>query len=215
MMNKENNDDTGSIAVSDLCAQILDAVQTCRTIEDFVLVYDSTPFQQLLNVLRQSRSASGAADADTWAMDWAVRMRTALDGPDFDVNQCRRTVLKLLYELCNAWTDDTNESVTETSIVNIFQGHRVETILLLTLPLDRAQCLYAMKYPCTNQFGMHWVSSTHVDNDPIWRDRLSMVDGLPTMNKRFLWLHGLTGLQLTNPDIARWLQPTECETYMT
>jgi hypothetical protein len=43
-----------------------------------------------------------------------------------------------------------------------------------------------------------------------------MVDGLPTMNKRFLWLQGLTGLQLASPDIvARWLQPTECETYMT
>jgi hypothetical protein len=213
MMSNEND---GCIAVSDQCAQVLDAVQGCGPIEDFVRVYDSAAFQQLLTVLRQSQSASGAADADTWARDWAVRMRTSLDGPDFDVNQCRRTVLKLLYELCNAWQDDANESVTETSIVKIFQGPRVETILLLTLPLDRAQCLYAMKYPSTNQFGMHWVSSTHVDNDPIWRDRLSMVDGLPTMNKRFLWLQGLTGLQLTSPDIiARWLQPTECETYMT
>jgi hypothetical protein len=213
MMSNEND---GSIAVSDLCAQVLDAIQACRSIEDFVQVYNSTAFQQLLTVLKQSLSTSSAADADTWARDWAVRMRTALDGPDFDVNQCRRTVLKLLYELCNAWQDNANESVTETSIVSIFQGPRVETILLLTLPLDRAQCLYAMKYPSTNQFGMHWVSSTHVENDPIWRDRLSMVDGLPTMNKRFLWLQGLTGLQLASPDIvARWLQPTECETYMT
>jgi hypothetical protein len=198
----------------DQCAQVLDDVQSCRSIEDFVKVYDSPAYQQLLNVMRQSWIASGV-DADTWAGQWAVRMRTALNGPDFDLNQCRRTVIKLLYGLCDAWRDETNPSVTEASIVRTFQGHRVENILLLTLPLDRAQCLFAMKYPSTNQFGMHWVSSIHVDDDPVWRGRLSEVDGLATMNKRFLWLHGLTGLQLASPDIARWLQPTECEVYMT
>jgi hypothetical protein len=198
---------------NDHCTNVLDAVQGCRSIEDFVQVNDSPSFQYLLTVMRQSRSDN---NTDEWARDWAIRMRTTLDGPDFDLNQYRRVTLKLLYELCNVWRDEDNTSVTDTSLVQVFQGPRVVTILELTLPLDRAQCLYAMKYPSTNQFGMHWVSSIHNDNDPVWRDRLREVDGLATMNKRFLWLLNLAGLNLArHPDIVRWLEPTVCETYMT
>lgn len=190
--------------MNDPAAQVLNELPLCRTIEDFVRVYD-THGVQLMNIIRRSLTES-RTDADTWAMNWAIRMRTALDGPDVELNQYRRTALKLLYELCNAWRDEKNTSVTETSIVQIFQGHRVENILSLTLPLDRAQCLYNMKYPSSNQYGMHWVSSIHVDNDPRWQDRLRTVDGLATMNKRLLWLNDVKGLQLS-PDISRWLQP--------
>lgn len=102
MMSNEN-DNTGSIAVSVLCAQVLDAVQACRPIEDFVQVYESAAYQQLLTELRQSLSASGADDADTWARSWAVRMRIALDVSDFDLNQRRRTVLETPFVWHRFW----------------------------------------------------------------------------------------------------------------
>jgi hypothetical protein len=163
---------------------------------------------------------------DQWAHDWAVRMRQALHGVDIDLNLYRKSVLNLLYELCDAWQDETNVSVTSERIVAKFQGHRVENILLLALPLDRAQCLYAMKYPSTNEYGMHWVSSEHFTSGTTavaaatiasssssfdWENEIRLRDGRSTMNKRLVWLLNLSGLAFGSPDIARWLTPTRCE----
>jgi hypothetical protein len=105
MMMHNENDDTGSIAFSDLCAQVRDAVQACRPIKVFVQVYESTAYQQLLTDLRQSFSTSGTDDDadDTWARSWAVQIRMALDGPDFDLNQRHRTVLETPFVWHRLW----------------------------------------------------------------------------------------------------------------
>jgi hypothetical protein len=102
MMSNEN-DATGSIALSDLIAQVLDAIQECRPIENFVQVYESAAYQRLLTKLRQSLSASDTDDAVTWARSWAVRMSMALDGPDLVLNQRRRTVLEILFVWHRLW----------------------------------------------------------------------------------------------------------------
>lgn len=199
----------------DLCTKVRSDLEQCRLIKDFVALYDSTAFQTILERMRSSLTSSGQ-DATTWARDWAIRMRTAIIGPDIDLNMYRKSVLYLLYELCNAWKDNENTSVTEDSIVEVFQGHRVENILLLALPLDRAQCLFAMKYPDTNVYGMHWVSSEHVSSEPNkhWEEKLKDRDGRTTMNKRLLWLGGLQRLEFGSSDIARWLKSTRCENFM-
>lgn len=198
-----------------LCAQVKADLQSCQSTQDFVKVYDGPATQMILDRMRTSLTTSGV-DADTWSRDWAIRMRTALVGPDIDLNMYRKTVLSLLYELCNAWNDASNPSVTAESIVNVFQGHRVENILALALPLDRAQCLFAMKYPMTPGYGMHWVSSKHIASEPEknWAAELRDRDGRNTMNKRLLWLADLEGLKFGSSDIARWLKSTRCENFM-
>jgi hypothetical protein len=206
-----------------LYKQVLDAVQQCQSIEDFVFVYESAPFQTIMARMRRSCHEAMVKHNQTieqWAHDWAVRMRGALDGPDVDLNLYRKAGLVLLYELCNAWmVDKDNTSVTAESIVAKFQGHRVENILLLALPLDRAQCLYAMMYPSStnHEYGMHWVSSEHYTSNEQtedWEDLVRLHDGRSTMNKRLVWLSSLTGLEFGSSDIARWLEPTRCPCFV-
>jgi hypothetical protein len=78
--------------------------------------------------------------------------------------------------------------ISANEIGSHFKTHRFQNILTVALPLDRAQCLYQMKYPETTRYGMHWVAQQHVDKSPMWQDILVQCGGIPTMNHRYLWL---------------------------
>jgi hypothetical protein len=152
------------------------------TVFAFARIYDSWSFQLCLRYMIVS---SGNFDLNEWASAWAMRMR---DEPQNDVflNQCRKTVLLLLFEMLNRWHDGT---IAAADIVLTFTAHRCINILNYCLPLDRAQCLLKMQYPVmTVEPGMHWVAESHVADSAEWQDRLARVGGRPTMNKRYLWL---------------------------
>jgi hypothetical protein len=124
-----------------ICEQVvLVAVQQCRTMEDFVAVYESQQsFQTILGRMRRSchdaitaqlhnnnsNSHQNHRRVDQWAQDWAVRMRHhALHGVDIDLKIYRKAVLNLLFALCDAWQDKVNASVTSERIATNFHGHR-------------------------------------------------------------------------------------------
>lgn len=131
-----------------------------------------------------------------WSREWAIRMR--METPeDTYINECRKSCLMLLYELCNRWKDESNTSVTDRSIASVFGRLRVIKVLQCCVPMDRAQCLYKMLYRESNNYGMHWVSSQQVEATPWkWEPLLFDFDGRPTTNKRLIWLMSHRGLAL-------------------
>lgn len=182
----------------------------CESIGEFREAYDSAGYQL---VLHQLRTAQGTDDVDEWAKQWATRMRNA-GKRDLELNECRKTALTLVYQLCDRWRDPEYPIVSDQSLVQEFKGRRFSNILQLTLPMDRAQCLYKMVYPGSRRFGMHWVASQHLDQATpsaeatTWKDRIKAVGGISTMNRRFLWLMSLDGLELgAVPAFKRWTQP--------
>jgi hypothetical protein len=186
------------------------AIFLACTVHDFVRIYDGSTFQLCLRYLVVS---SGNYDLTVWASAWAMRMR---DEPqnDFYLNQCRKTVLSLLFEMLNRWRDGT---IAAADIVCTFTAHRLVNILHYCLPLDRAQCLLKMQYPVmTVEPGMHWVSESHVADSAEWQDRLARVGGRPTMNKRYLWLlHDPAFAELglnRNTTLMRLVEPCICRT---
>jgi hypothetical protein len=192
-----------------------------RTVDDFVRIYDNTPFQLILRYLFVAR---GDNDVETWARDWAIRLRPEGPGPpepqpppaanDVYLNHCRETVLLLVFTLLDRWRQD--GLITNVQLVERFKGHRFTNILLLAVPLDQAQCLYTLQYHhpvggANHRYGMHWVAEQHVDRSVDWQQLLTQVNGRPTMNHRYLWLledEGLAGLELsTNGELVRFLEP--------
>jgi hypothetical protein len=206
-------------------------IRQCERIDEFEQVYDSAPFQR---TLRTIRVAQGIAPVDEWAKDWSIRMRREA-AADVELNECRRTAVTFVYELCNRWKDEECEDVTDESLVKDFKGHRLTNILQLVLPMDRAQALYKMIYPGKTAYGMHWVSEAHaglpVDLDDnttstttgsetsttttTWGELVRAEGGVYTMNKRYLWLVSLPGLGLQQSAAFRsWTTPTKTEFFV-
>jgi hypothetical protein len=73
-------------------------IRECNTMEDFIREYESSFYQQCMENLR---IAIGTLDKETWAKDWAIRMRTEpVPHRDFALNKDRKVCLLLLYSLC-------------------------------------------------------------------------------------------------------------------
>jgi hypothetical protein len=199
-------------------AELKERIKQCERIDEFEQVYDSAAFQR---TLRTIRVAQGVAPVDEWSKDWAIRMR-AEAAADVELNECRRTALNFVYELCNRWKDDECEDVTDESLVKEFKGHRLINILQLVLPMDRAQALYRMIYPFKAAYGMHWVSELQAAQPVVttddatttttWGQLVQAEGGIYTMNKRYLWLMDLPGLGLQqSAAFQRWTTPTRTE----
>jgi hypothetical protein len=197
------------------------AIINSHTVDDFVRIYDNTPFQLILRYLFVAR---GDNDVETWARDWAIRMRPG-QGPeqpppaanDVYLNHCRETVLLLVFTLLDRWREE--GCITNVQLVERFKSHRFTNILLLAVPLDQAECLYTLQYhhhpvagvATNHRYGMHWVAEQHVTRSVDWQQLLTQVNGRPTMNHRYLWLmedDALAGLELsTNGELVRFLEP--------
>lgn len=156
-------------------------IRACANIQGFVNLYDSEDFQLCL---RCPRIVQGTEDPFEWSREWATRMR---DEPPLDValNECRESLLLLVFELMDRWRE---MRIPANDIVNIFAGHRFTNILHIAFPMDRALCLFKMRYPRSNSYGMHWIAEQHLDLYPQQREALRQLNGFPTMNMRYLWL---------------------------
>ena len=104
------------------------------------------------------------------------------------MNRDRKIGLALVYALCDQWKDPLNEDVTESTIQRQFKARRLVNILQFLLPMDRAQALYAMRYPGASAYGMPWVSKNHVSASKALEASLQTYGGFPTMNHRLVRL---------------------------
>lgn len=219
-------------------ASAMQSIAACTTIHDFIHVYESTAYQTSIERLRSSYSQGddNSKDnnsnkdrfAEAFAKAWALRMRRPDTATTTDrrINHDRKLLLQLLYVLCDCcWPKQQLEqqhqpepTVSTTDIVHHFATDRIQTILFLALPLDRAQALYKMEYnrfgdtsDAKKQYGMYWVAQQHVDRAPMWRHLLASFTThtcRPTMNKRLIYLLELDELGLRQiPSINLWLQP--------
>lgn len=196
--NGQQQDDQDSFEVQ------LQSIEKCRKIEDFVAFYNSGFYQTAL--LRLIEAVGKQDDVIEWARSWAISMRSPTDNPAAaELNKHRKLCLHLLFNLCDACRK--HETVSEAEIVKIFQLHRILNILQVALPMDRAQALFRMKYVGDRSYGMHWVAQQHVDRSSNWAQFLKPTQ-MPTMNKRYIYLLELPGLELyKNKKIRDLLQP--------
>jgi hypothetical protein len=152
-------------------AELKQRIRQCERVDEFEQVYNSAAFQC---ALRAIHVAQGIAPVDEWSTSWAIHMRAG------DFNECRRTALTFVFELCNRWMDDACEGVTDESLVMCIMGHRMSNILQLVLPMERAQALYEIMFPGRAAHGgvsegraEQSIGSTTPSERPFW----SMVDG--------------------------------------
>lgn len=184
--------------------QLMKRIDSCSSPFDFVIVYDSFEYQSCLSRIRVAVGKSGIEE---WAQAWAIRMRNP-SPEELQLNQDRKVALRLVYALCDKWIDPTNSSVTEATIDEIFMAHRLVNILQLALPMDRAQALYAMKYPGDPKYGMHWVSKQYVHRHPGVHELLESCGGFPTTNRRLVMLIESETLGLSEIEVfRRWIEP--------
>lgn len=181
-------------------------IRKCKTMGELLVIYDTPFYKSALERLRRAKAQSGARVED-FAKDWAIRMR--MEPPeDVALNEDRAVALQLIYQLCDLWKDPNIPSVTQQSIVETFKASRIQNILSIALCMDRAQALYKMQYPGSDDYGMHWLSKSHMNADPFLKAVVISAGGQTTMNKRLVWLLELEELQLHySQSIQSWLKP--------
>jgi hypothetical protein len=203
LVNGENH--TSKVQTEDLLKK---QVRECKLIDDFVILYDSKPFQASLGRIDLAQSG-GKANAEEWAEAWARKVLVH-DEKAKDLNDDRKICLALLYRMCNCWQPDDDEpeaTVSRKDIVKKFRNTRVVRILTLCVIMDRAQALYVMKL-AGHPVGMHWYAQKHVDESDEWKEITANYDGFPTINRRLFWLVELFDLGGT---LKEWLQPTKAD----
>lgn len=166
-------------------AALRNQIEACTSVQDFINVYELRDVAQLcMGCLRRAQGFDNSLD--DWAREWAIRMRQQPPPPfDAALYECCQSLLLLIFTVLDRWRDGT---IAADDIVRRFQGHRFTNILQLTLPMDRARCLYTLRYPQAVRFGMHWIAPQHVSLHPNWQQELNNLNGFPTMNERYLWL---------------------------
>lgn len=182
-------------------------INKCGTISDFLSLYD-----MLDAVARRIRVAIGCRSPDEYAADWAIAFRLKGDKGELDrVNEDRKTILVFVYRLVDCIWDSRCSDVTIQSVEKDFKAHRLMNLMQLVVPMERAQCLYKMRYISAsdqpNHCGMHWVAQTHVDSSKNWAEILQAVQGRPTINKRLMFLHQSLRELRASPALTRWLTP--------
>lgn len=142
-----------------------------------------------------------------WSRDWAISMR---DEPPSDDNapfcdSVRKCLLLFLDRLRECALDASNSAVSEASIVDTMQGHRIVNVVKVVLPMEFAWCRYTRQYPGdvgTDRYGMRWYSEEDAQNDP-WR-----AFGPATMPPSFPWLRDVEGLRLQQENlVVDWMRP--------
>ena len=187
-------------------------------VKTFVDRYDSSEFQMMLEVVLHGNL--GTNDVEEWAKGWAITLR---DNPGDEkastLNAARKFCLKLIVELVNAWAAHKYASYFEEAIRVEFRDRRLERILSVCLPMDRAQSLYRMKNRTSKHFGIAWYSSLHLDPATVfakehqakhieWVKYSWNYEGRPSMNKRFFRLLFSTKLGFqSKSDFKRWSMP--------
>ena len=188
----------------DIWEQILRNIMACRSVADFLAVYDSMAFQSCLSRIR---AAVGSHNVVMWAYEWALRMRNPAP-EDMVLNRDRKVGLSLVYTLCDQWKDPLNEVITESTIQHEFKARRLINILQFLLPMDRAQALYAMRYPGASEYGMNWVSKQDVSASKALEEYLQTHGGFPTINHRLVRLMESKSLGLSEIEVfRRWMEP--------
>lgn len=203
-----NRDDTNWVANPDPVngershENIRGAIAICQRIDGFGLIY-----QWVQAPARNIRAAMAGRTPDDFAADWAIRVR--LGYPDaLELNEDRKTIGKFIYALVDCLRDESNDSVTEESVLRVIKPQSLVNLLQLFLPMDRAQALYGMRYMGREEYGMHWVAKQHVAASQEWKDLLHQVDGRPTMNKRLVWLYNRPAFGLNRIKVfAKWMTP--------
>ena len=85
----------------------------------------------------------------------------------------------------------------------------ITDILMLVLPMERAECLYTMKNTKSSHHGMHWVSKLEDPDHPLLVDVLR-AGGKPAMNKRFVEILEVISCPDTLKVATRLTVATEC-----
>lgn len=176
----------------------LSTLEACR---DY---YDNTvSFQDCLQVLR---SAQTGQDCEVWSKEWAEAL-SRNEPWAWDLNLCRKTVLTLVYRICNiaAPGDSAEEEAKQMKLLeDIIQKRRMDELLLLSVHMDRANCLFNMTITETGERGLGWYAKGEEESYKNLRDPpLPLNPSGGTINKRLRRLQ--KGLYADNEALNRWL----------
>lgn len=181
-------------------------------LEDFVTVYESPSIQDALKRLEENK---GTQDTDEWAENFYKNFN---DNPDDTVlsslNMDRKHCLNLVYSLVNTWQDNKDFLIQfEKSIPKVFKTERLERILRICLPMDRAQALFKLKlnFDTDTKPGIPWYSELQLPflNQEFISHTEKFPSHKPPMNKRLFRLVNSDYIGLKeNPDFMKWTKPT-------
>ena len=212
------------------------AIRECETVGDFRDVYYMFPFQLAMGNVRMMMGTMDCVRIDVsnscrrrithlvllhtflfltaqneWAREWAISMRA--NEPDPDVVFCdsvRQTLRLYLDRLLNCSQDPDKPAVSEESIVDVLERHRIANMMVLCLPMQLALCLHTRRYDFPehlgkSSYGMCWFSEQDAQNDP-WRKWREV--GPATMPPSFQWLKNMERLELTYENlVVEWVKP--------
>lgn len=189
-------------------------IQGLKTAEECAALYDSSlHFQECIRLLRQAQDAfirantngdvSKAVQArEEWAKSWALALSRDEEWA-WALNNCRKTALELLYQVCNLCFDDTGAERSD-ELEDKFKFRRIDEILCHCLVMDRYNALCNMTNRTTGERGLGWYSKYE---DTRYQEQFGapLNPRGPTTNKRLWWLFQIPTLH-GDPAIQRWMQ---------
>ena len=194
-----------------LCDKIV-ALQTLLGGKNF---YDNQVlYQNILHALRRAQTSS-SLDLESWSTQCAQALSHD-EAWAWELNHCRRTSFCLLYQVCNIAPPGKNEQEEAAQIqstMDVFQKHRLDTILMLCLYMDRANCLVNMKVASTGAVGLGWYGK---GDEAVYQNlkspSLELNPSGATINKRLKRLQ--RSLYAENETINRWMKVAAPERLM-
>lgn len=158
------------------------AIRSAKTVEAFRGAYE------LLEPLLTAVSASQLA-CETgvwqWCVNWAVaryRRQTWAD----PYEEARRTCMLYLQCLCDVFESPRWSSVTTATDLLALGPEKIDCILGIYLPMDKANAFYRLVGPGSSLPGMPWYCKLHSDQELLSCGLVpSQLKTNPTMNRRY------------------------------
>ena len=182
-------------------------INELSTLAECANFYDNDAYyKECLHLLRETQApfvaayrSNGNMNATQARMEWARLWALALKRNEawaMALNECRKTALTLLYRVANLTPPPPpgavamhQETVLRDQILHEFQMRRLQPIWVLTLAMDRANCLYRMTDTLTGEDGLGWYTNGEEEMYQRLRNPpLPLNSSGNTINKRLNWM---------------------------
>ena len=151
---------------------------------EFVDLYDRRVYQDAIDRLYADFNEKGNGDYQAWAKQFYCEFRqNDKDEKLKGLNMDRKHCLRLVYDLVEQWNDfcETHGQSEQFEQAMLDSLHRIENILAICLPMDRAQALYKMtkRRDGKGPKGRPWHCKLHAFNDEQYNEEYPLEDRNP------------------------------------